>query len=78
MDYFRRRVSGKAQKDRMVSLDRRLYEASVHMIGKTAAPLYHTDVDDVATPPGDHILQSFASTEHAAGQIGMSRTITSG
>ncbi len=41
MDYFRKRVTRKVDKDRTVSLDGRLYEAPVAMIGLTATLLYH-------------------------------------
>jgi transposase InsO family protein len=41
MDYFRKRVARKVDKDRTVSLDGRLYEAPVSMIGLTVTLLYH-------------------------------------
>jgi len=41
MDHFRKRVARKVDKDRTVSLDGRLYEAPVTMIGKTVTLLYH-------------------------------------
>jgi putative transposase len=41
MDHFRKRVARKVDKDRTVSLDGRLYEAPVDMIGKTVMLLYH-------------------------------------
>jgi transposase InsO family protein len=41
MDHFRKRVTRKVDKDRTVSLDGRLYEAPVEMIGKTVTLLYH-------------------------------------
>jgi len=41
MDYFRKRVSRKVDKDRTVSLDGRLYEAPVALIGKAVMLLYH-------------------------------------
>jgi putative transposase len=41
MDYFRKRVTRKVDKDRTVSLDGRLYEAPVAMIGLTVTLLYH-------------------------------------
>jgi len=41
MDHFRKRVTRKVDKDRTISLDGRLYEAPVEMIGKTATLLYH-------------------------------------
>jgi len=40
MDYFRKRVTRKVDKDRTVSLDGRLYEAPVAMIGHTVTLLY--------------------------------------
>jgi len=40
-DYFRKRVTRKVDKDRTVSLDGRLYEAPVAMIGLTVTLLYH-------------------------------------
>ena len=41
MDHFRKRATRKVDKDRTISLDGRLYEAPVDMIGKTATLLYH-------------------------------------
>jgi putative transposase len=41
MDHFRKRVTRKVDKDRTISLDGRLYEAPVTMIGKTVTLLYH-------------------------------------
>lgn len=41
MDYFRKRVTRKVDKDRTVSLDGRLYEAPVAMIGLSVTLLYH-------------------------------------
>jgi len=41
MDHFRKRVTRKVDKDRTISLDGRLYEAPVAMIGKTVTLLYH-------------------------------------
>ena len=41
MDYFRKRVTRKVDKDRTISLDGRLYEAPVALIGKTVTLLYH-------------------------------------
>jgi len=41
MDHFRKRVTRKADKDRTISLEGRLYEAPVEMIGKTVTLLYH-------------------------------------
>jgi putative transposase len=41
MDYFRKRVTRKVDKDRTISLDGRLYEAPVAMIGRTVTLLYH-------------------------------------
>lgn len=41
MDHFRKRVARKVDKDRTISLDGRLYEAPVEMIGKTVTLLYH-------------------------------------
>ncbi len=40
-DYFRKRVTRKVDKDRTVSLDGRLFEAPVAMIGLTVTLLYH-------------------------------------
>jgi hypothetical protein len=40
-DSFRKRVTRKVDKDRTVSLDGRLYEAPVAMIGLTVTLLYH-------------------------------------
>lgn len=40
-DYFRKRVTRKVDKDRTVSLDGRLYEAPVAMIGLSVTLLYH-------------------------------------
>jgi len=42
-DYFRLQVIRKVDKDRTVSLKGRLYEAPVHLIGKTATLMYHED-----------------------------------
>ncbi len=42
-DYFRKRVTRKVDKDRTVSLDGRLYEAPVAMIGLSVTLLYHED-----------------------------------
>ena len=41
MDHFRKRVTRKVDKDRTISLDGRLYEAPVAMIGRTVTLLYH-------------------------------------
>lgn len=41
MDHFRKRVTRKVDKDRTVSLDGRLYEAPVPLIGATVTLLYH-------------------------------------
>jgi transposase InsO family protein len=41
MDHFRKRVTRKVDKDRTISLDGRLYEAPVPLIGKTVTLLYH-------------------------------------
>jgi transposase InsO family protein len=41
MDYFRKRVTRKVDKDRTVSLDGRLYEAPLPMIGRTVTLAYH-------------------------------------
>ncbi len=41
MDHFRKRVTRKVGKDRTISLDGRLYEAPVALIGKTVTLLYH-------------------------------------
>ena len=41
MDHFRKRVTRKVDKDRTISLDGRLYEAPVALIGKTVTLLYH-------------------------------------
>lgn len=41
MDHFRKRVSRKVDRDRIVSLDGRLYEAPVPLIGLTVTLLYH-------------------------------------
>jgi putative transposase len=41
MDHFRKRVNRKVDKDRTVSLDGRLYEAPVALIGRTVTLLYH-------------------------------------
>ena len=41
MDHFRKRVMRKVDRDRTVSLDGRLYEAPVAMIGRTVTLLYH-------------------------------------
>jgi putative transposase len=41
MDAFRKRVTRKVDKDRTISLDGRLYEAPVAMIGLTVTLLYH-------------------------------------
>jgi hypothetical protein len=41
MDHFRQRVTRKVDKDRTISLDGRLYEAPVALIGKTVTLLYH-------------------------------------
>jgi putative transposase len=40
-DYFRKRVTRKVDKDRTVSLDGRLYEAPVGLIGRTVTLLHH-------------------------------------
>lgn len=40
-DHFRKRVTRKVDKDRTISLDGRLYEAPVAMIGLTVTLLYH-------------------------------------
>ena len=40
-DHFRKRVTRKVDKDRTVSLDGRLYEAPVPLIGRTVTLLYH-------------------------------------
>lgn len=40
-DHFRKRVTRKVDKDRTVSLEGRLYEAPVALIGKTVTLLYH-------------------------------------
>jgi len=40
-DHFRKRVTRKVDKDRTVSLDGRLYEAPLSMIGRTVTLLYH-------------------------------------
>ena len=41
MDHFRKRVTRKVDKDRIVSLDGKLYEAPVALIGSTVTLLYH-------------------------------------
>ena len=41
MDHFRKRVTRKVDKDRIVSLDGKLYEAPVPLIGATVTLLYH-------------------------------------
>jgi len=41
LDHFRKRVTRKVDKDRTVSLDGRLFEAPVALIGKTVTLLYH-------------------------------------
>ncbi len=41
MDHFRKRVTRKVDKNRVISLDGRLYEAPVALIGKTVTLLYH-------------------------------------
>ena len=41
MDHFRKRVTRKVDRDRTISLDGRLYEAPVALIGKTVTLLYH-------------------------------------
>lgn len=41
MDHFRKRVTRKVDKDRTISLDGRLYEAPVALIGRTVTLLYH-------------------------------------
>lgn len=41
MDHFRKRVARKVDKDRTISLDGRLYEAPVALIGRTVTLLYH-------------------------------------
>jgi hypothetical protein len=41
MDHFRKRVTRKVDKDRTISLDGRLYEAPVPLIGRTVTLLYH-------------------------------------
>jgi putative transposase len=41
MDYFRKRVTRKVDKDRTISLDGRLYEAPVSLIARTVTLLYH-------------------------------------
>lgn len=41
MDHFRKRVNRKVDRDRIVSLDGRLYEAPVSLIGSTVTLLYH-------------------------------------
>lgn len=41
LDHFRKRVTRKVDKDRTISLDGRLYEAPVAMIGLTVTLLYH-------------------------------------
>lgn len=41
MDHFRKRVTRKVDKDRTISLNGRLYEAPVAMIGLTVTLLYH-------------------------------------
>lgn len=41
MDYFRKRVTRKVDKDRTISLDGRLYEAPVPLIGRTVTLHYH-------------------------------------
>jgi putative transposase len=40
-DHFRKRVTRKVDKDRTISLDGKLYEAPVALIGKTVTLLYH-------------------------------------
>jgi hypothetical protein len=41
MDYFRKRAIRKVDKDRTISLDGRLYEAPVALIGRAVTLLYH-------------------------------------
>ncbi len=41
MDHFRKRVTRKVDRDRIVSLDGKLYEAPVPLIGATVTLLYH-------------------------------------
>jgi len=41
MDHFRKRVTRKVDRDRTISLDGRLFEAPVTLIGKTVTLLYH-------------------------------------
>ena len=41
MDHFRKRVTRKVDRDRIVSLDGKLYEAPVVLIGATVTLLYH-------------------------------------
>jgi hypothetical protein len=41
MDHFRKRTTRKVDKDRTISLDGRLFEAPMAMIGKTVTLLYH-------------------------------------
>jgi len=41
MDYFRKRTTRKVDKDRTISLDGRLYEAPVALIGRIVTLLYH-------------------------------------
>jgi hypothetical protein len=41
MDHFRKRVVRKVDKDRTISLNGRLYEAPVELIGRTVTLLYH-------------------------------------
>jgi putative transposase len=42
-DHFRKRVMRKVDKDRTISLDGRLYEAPVALIGRTVTLLYHAN-----------------------------------
>lgn len=41
MDHFRKRVTRKVDKDRTISLNGRLYEAPLAMIGRTVTLAYH-------------------------------------
>jgi hypothetical protein len=42
-DHFRQRVNRKVDRDRTVSLNGRLYEAPVHLIGSVVTLLFHED-----------------------------------